>query len=339
MPRLSMWKPHKGNDYRFLDGIVREQLEVAGVSAIIHKYIGPDLTDSDSDDPSELSGVETNEMDIQDMLLLSNRDSKFDKDLYELKGHYMEQDNDFDLTQFSAFLTNDVFFLTFHLNGMVERMGRKLMNRDVIELPNLIEEYPLDADSPPIPKFYKVEDGSRSSEGFSQTWWPHLWRVKISPLTDSREFKPILDRDYEGTGPLRELISTYGRKMELSDASRDAAEKENPDGTWDDGHLLKPESENALPQYYDELNNDQRGTDFPSSPKEGDYFLREDYDPAVLYKREGNRWIRISHRKATWEEKTFQGAAAANNDKSIMIDGKEVKQRQGLSDAIRPEDG
>ncbi len=32
------------------------------------------------------------------------------------------------------------------------------------------------------------------------------------------------------------------------------------------------------------------GTRFPAAPREGDYFLRTDYSPHHLFRREGTRW-------------------------------------------------
>ena len=71
---------------------------------------------------------------------MENRDRKYDPDVFELRGVYNVSDNDFDLTQFGLFLTNDTLFISFHINDMVERMGRRLMPGDVIELPHLRDE-------------------------------------------------------------------------------------------------------------------------------------------------------------------------------------------------------
>jgi hypothetical protein len=38
-----------------------------------------------------------------------------------------------------------------------------------------------------------IEEVSRAAEGFSVTWYPHLYRAKCKPLVDSQEFKQILD--------------------------------------------------------------------------------------------------------------------------------------------------
>ena len=115
MPRLSLWREDKGNDYHFIDGVIKEQFFVGGTGILIHKYLGPQET-GPSDDPSQpnnqASGT-TNETSIQDILFLENRDRKYDPDIYELRGHYNVNDNDFDLTQFGLFLSNDTIYLTF----------------------------------------------------------------------------------------------------------------------------------------------------------------------------------------------------------------------------------
>jgi hypothetical protein len=38
-----------------------------------------------------------------------------------------------------------------------------------------------------------IEEVTRAAEGFSATWYPHLYRAKCKPLVDSQEFKQILD--------------------------------------------------------------------------------------------------------------------------------------------------
>ena len=40
MPRLSIYKPEKGNDYRFFDRNINEMFQVGGVDIFLHKYIG-----------------------------------------------------------------------------------------------------------------------------------------------------------------------------------------------------------------------------------------------------------------------------------------------------------
>ena len=41
MPRLSIFKPEKGNDYKFFDRNIKEMFTVGGTDLNLHKYIGP----------------------------------------------------------------------------------------------------------------------------------------------------------------------------------------------------------------------------------------------------------------------------------------------------------
>ena len=201
MPRLSLYRPNKTNDYRFLDRTIREMYVVGGIDIYIHKYLGAVSSGDNLVDPSD-DGYDATQpgtiLDdptfIEDVLLLENRDRNYDSDIYVMRGVYNVQDIDFDLSQFGLFLQNDTLFVTFHYNTMIDIFDRKLMNGDVIEVPNLKDYHPLDESiQTPLPKLYKIEDASFASEGFSQTWQPHLWRVKAVPLVGSQEYKSVLD--------------------------------------------------------------------------------------------------------------------------------------------------
>ena len=52
MPRLSLYRPFKGNDYTFMDRTIREQFDIGGTAIHVHKYLGPDAA-TNSTDPSE----------------------------------------------------------------------------------------------------------------------------------------------------------------------------------------------------------------------------------------------------------------------------------------------
>ena len=145
MPRLSLFKPEKGNDFQFLDRNISEMFQIGGTDAYIHKYISPnDQGSSDDATQPQRSGDTLNELAIQDMLFLENRDRKYDQDVYHTRVIYNVGDIDFDLSQFGLFLQNDQLFMTFHIKDIVETLGRKIMNGDVIELPHLNYEQTLD---------------------------------------------------------------------------------------------------------------------------------------------------------------------------------------------------
>jgi len=199
MPRLSLYKPNKANDYRFLDRTIREMYTVGGVDIFVHKYLGPeataDLSSAETGDATQPAYSSENPLFIEDLLLLENRDRVYDEDIYVMRGVYTISDVDFDLTQFGLFLNNDTLFITFHYNDMIDTFGRKLMSGDVLELPNLKDYHPLDTSQPgPLPRYYVIQDASYGSEGFTPTWHPHLWRVKATPMVAAQEYNSILEK-------------------------------------------------------------------------------------------------------------------------------------------------
>lgn len=202
MPRLSLYHPQKSNDYKFMDRTISEMYTVGGLDIFVHKYMGPktggeDSTESDNYDATQPVYSTENPLFIQDLLLLENRDRAYDPDVYTMRGVYNVQDIDFDLSQFGLFINNDTLFITFHYNDMIDTIGRKLMNGDVLEVPNLKDYHPLDETIPrALPKYYVVQDASFASEGFSQTWQPHLWRIKATPMVDAQEYQEIINKPF-----------------------------------------------------------------------------------------------------------------------------------------------
>ncbi len=263
MPRISLWKDGAHtHDYRFFDRRIKEMFSAGGTGINVHKYLGIQ-SQGQSDDPSQPNYVEPDPLGIQDFLFLENRDRKYDQDIYSLRGIYSVTDTDFDLSQFGLFLANDTLFITLHENDMVNNIGRKLMPGDVIELPHLTDYSALDESVElSLKRYYVVQEGTRPSEGFSPTWWSHLWRIKCTPLVDSQEYNDILnvlqtDKDgNETTNTLRDLLSTYNKELEISNKVVAAAEAEVPESgyktdqyyvvpTGPDGTPLEPKGVNA----------------------------------------------------------------------------------------------
>lgn len=238
MPRLSLYKPEKGPDYRFLDKNISEMFQVGGTDVYVHKYLGPKTPEEGTaDQPAYDVLKETN---IQDLLFLENRDRVYDPDIYRMRGVYNVQDIDFNLTQFGLFLENDTVFMTLHINDSVKVLGRKIMPGDVFELPHLVDQHALTVDDVEfsLKRFFVVEDVNRAAEGFSATWWPHLYRVKLKKISDTQEFKDILDQpageDTDTT--IRDLISTKNRDLEINQAILDQAEADAPKSGYDTSH-------------------------------------------------------------------------------------------------------
>jgi hypothetical protein len=239
MPRISLYKPERGNDYEFLDRQISEMFTVGGTDVNIHKYLGPvnpEEGEGTADKPIYDAVKETN---IQDLLFLENRDRKYDSSVYTIRGIYNVQDIDFNLSQFGLFLSNDTLFLTIHIRDSIKSLGRKIITGDVLELPHLKDEYALNDYNMALKRFYVVEDVNRASEGFSNTWYPHLYRLKLKQIYDGQEYAEILDLPAaEGSDTtLRDVLSTYEKEMQINAAVVAQAEINAPKSGFETNHF------------------------------------------------------------------------------------------------------
>ncbi len=369
MPRLSLYRPEKGNDYKFIDKNIWEMFQVGGTDVLIHKYVGPKSTSALENTPTtpEYQGSPA-ETQIQDLLFLENRDRKYDPDVYILRGVYNIQDLDFNLSQFGLFLQNDTIFITFHINDTVEKIGRKLISGDVIELPHLKDDFALNDLNFALKRFYVIEDVTRAAEGFSATWYPHLYRAKCKPLVDSQEFKDILDGVAgEGTNQtLRDVMSTYEREMQITQAVLDQAEADAPlsgyntsafytvqvneEGkpelvTVDTAQVAASNSQidiSMVLQTADRLGYDgyllgqdsapngspfTSGLAFPVNAQEGQYHLRTDYTPKRLFRYNGKYWVRVEDVART----TMSNIGPTDTQSGDRFEGYNVRNTQKAS--------
>ena len=232
MPRISMYKPERGNDYKFMDRQVSEMFQVGGVDIYLHKYMGPQLKNEGTADQPVYDVMSVT--NIQDLLFLENRDRKYDEEIYRIRGHYQVQNIDFNLSQFGLFLDNDTVMMTVHINDFIKYIGRKPLSGDVLEFPNLRDEFALNDFDLALPRYYVVEDVGRASEGFSATWYPHLYRLRLKKIVDQQQFadilnKPAMDSNGDPTDmTLRDLLSTHSKELEINDQIVAQAEADAP---------------------------------------------------------------------------------------------------------------
>ena len=307
-PRISLWKNEKlGLDFKFFDRQIFEQFTMGGVDTYAHKYLGaenPNVTN----DATQPTYPNLSAQNIQDLLFQENRDRKYAKNIYKLRCHYNVQDLDLDLSQFGLMIASGTLYITFHTLSMVETFGRKLMSGDVIELPNLKEFYSLDETLPvALKRWYVVQEGTRPAAGFSPTWWPHLWRVKCTPMIDSQEYADILNQIVIGLNGSPVLVNgnttTYGnigssgnQYENMNMAIVEQAEFEvpksgyNTDALWaplfingDPNQGPSPANSSPQQKFVGYLVNNGEAVngypvtpalEFPASPAIGDYCLR-----------------------------------------------------------------
>jgi len=205
------------------------------------------------------------------------------------------------------------------------------MSGDVIEFPHMKEDYSLDESIPiALKRYYVVEDVNRAAEGFSQTWWPHLLRLKLKTMVDSQEFRDIIG-DATTSGSLASYMSTYNREKTINDQIVAQAESDSPKAGFnykqyyvapiDERGNIRTDNVNtterissdkpinavidtpAASHYGFYLDGDGVapnghpagfGISFPNSNVDtGDYFLRTDYLPNRLFRFDGIRWIKV----------------------------------------------
>ncbi len=333
MPRLSLYKPEKGNDYKFMDRQISEMFQVGGTDVYLHKYIGTNATGN----PEDFKEV----TQIQDLLFLENRDRKYDQEIYRIRGIYNVQNIDFNLSQFGLFLDQDTVYMTVHINDFINYVGRKPLSGDVLELPHLRDNFALNDYEIGLPRYYVIEDVGRASEGFSATWYPHLYRLRLKKITDAQQFADILNKpavdsmgnpDPNGT-TLKDLLSTFNRELDVNNAIVSEAEADAPKSGYETrqfytlavdetGKTILNTADNtatldASVSSITALESNARpvrtgytgylvgdgfpsngydfghGIQFPDNAGPNDFFLRTDFMPNRLFRFDSTRWVRV----------------------------------------------
>jgi|TARA_B110000858_G_scaffold151157_1_gene172077 hypothetical protein len=338
MPRIQLWNKNKTNDYGFIDRAVAEVINAGGTGVYVHKYIG-----TYTDDATASTG--SGDLYIQDVLFLENRDRKYDTDIYELRGAYNVSEPDFDLTQFGMFMSNDNLSMTFHMNTCASLLGRRLMPGDVVELPHLRDDLLLGGGEA-INRYFVVSDSGRPAEGYDPRWWPHLWKVKLTNITDSPEYRDILGTGETATD-LRNILSTYSSEITISDKVMELAttDVKHDTGYYEGGHLYVDEESDKPGIYFpgdgtapNGISIVGSGSSFPISCVNGDYFLRTDFEPHRLFKKQGSRWSKISDdNKKAWSAANKLLTSFVNNDTiTTNTDGTTQNEKTNLSKAVKP---
>lgn len=350
MPKLSTWHHTKSNNYKFVDRSVGQYFFIAGTGVLVHKYMGP-------------PGEGNDETTIQDLLFLENRSRKYSDDVYELRGIYKPEDSTFDLSQFGIFLTTDTISIEFHYTNMMNSIGRKLMSGDVIELQHLRDPDSLDDDRPTLNRLFVIEDAAHSASGYGPEWWSHVWKVKAKIIKDSPEFSDILGHGTDAT-----LIDSNGDEAGVAGLLSDLKNSQSIESTLqcitdamiekaEDNVPFDPKFSDASHLYVDEISTGQynyymwsgdgippngkvlsgSGVSFPNNLQDGDFFLRTDYNPDRLFRKMGNKFVKIE------DDMRFKWTAydrildtfIDNRATDVLDDGTTIKQKQALSKVVK----
>lgn len=125
---------------------------------------------------------------IEDYVLLENRDRSYLRTSTLLKCQYDLLDVQTELAKFGINLPQTYIF-TCSFASMVTALGRPVLIGDIVELPGEVQ---YDHRLRPVRKWLEVTDTGWSTEGYTMNWKPQLFRFYAQPILPSVEHKDIL---------------------------------------------------------------------------------------------------------------------------------------------------
>jgi len=262
---------------------------------------------------------------IQDKVLLENRDRDYADENITIKGYYDLTDVPTELSAFGIELPSLTMYMTVSFSACVKLLGRPLVIGDIMEIPS---EAQYSAELKKILKWMEVTDVSWSPEGYTPGWRPTLLRIVAQPAYATQETQDIFgDLDEalpdelgtvkggDGNSPIYQDYFAVSQTLEAE--AKDAVPERGAEASSHVRQFEQDEIDTAAEQGVDitKIGLNPRGlyvedamppnnapftedTDFPNSPKHGDYHrmtyagLSKDI-PARLYRysESKGRWI------------------------------------------------
>lgn len=264
-----MFKMYSGvhdDEYNLMDSLCEEQYLIGGVTAWIYAYQGPRSANSTDLTKPDYDTLGSKITDIGNMVLMESPSRKYNIDAISLPVVYQVQDANMDM-QIPGLFMFDTMDITLPYNLMIKTLGRKIITGDVIELANLRDADLLDPDATPINRFYVVHDAFKSASGYSHTWFHHIWKLRVVPLTDSPEFRDILGTG-ENSDDLSNYLSTQQRELKIMDLIVQQADSEVPFIHYDNEQI---HTSVQLP----DINTVFKSYNYPSKPTNGMFMIKK----------------------------------------------------------------
>lgn len=276
---------------------------------------------------------ETRIDNIQDKILMENRDRAYLTYAIRLKGYYDLVNVSTDLSRFGIEIPSSTYQIRVNFSSCVALLGRPIVIGDIIELPSETQYMP---DLTPVKRWLEVTDVTWDASTYTPGWRPLMLLVTVHPAMATQETQDIfgdlgnctdtsgLFRTDDGNSTVYQDFSDIAqtidqdsktlvpeRGSEGSNIIRSFEESEVAEGVAQGIPNLNKIGfnntglyvEDAIPQNgapYTE------GPDFPPTPKNGDYHrltyegLAKDV-PARLYRYSTTkgRWIFLESDKRT----------------------------------------
>lgn len=238
----------------------------------------------------------TNQQNIQDMILLENRDRDYQVEPVTLKGYYDLQSAVTDLTKFGMGVLVS-YQIKINFNACVTTLGRPVVIGDIVELPSEIQYTP---DLRPVKRYLEVTDVTWDAGSYTPGWMPTMLLVTAEPALASQETRDIFgdlagkvdtsglfDND-DGNALMYQDMSAVDQTIRADAATavpEKGSEGSNTIREFTEAEIAATEQvfpsigkmnfrrnatfvEDAIPQNGDPYTE---GTEFPPSPKNGDY--------------------------------------------------------------------
>lgn len=125
---------------------------------------------------------------IQDKILMENRDRAYETDPVLMKGYYAIIEVQTDLTRFGVELPSQTYALQISFTSCVAILGRPLVIGDIIRMPS---ETQYSAMMQSVYKWMEVTDVTWAANGYTASWVPLLLKVTVAPAYASEETQDI----------------------------------------------------------------------------------------------------------------------------------------------------
>lgn len=126
--------------------------------------------------------------DIQDTLLMENRDRDYAKTSIQLKAAYTPFDAISSLSSF-GFQMADIYAFSVSFAIMVAALGRPIVVGDILELP---AEVQYDHNLRPVRRFLEVTDVGWAADGYTTGWKPVIYKFQAQQLIPAQENRDLL---------------------------------------------------------------------------------------------------------------------------------------------------
>lgn len=335
-------------DEQLIDSLVEEQFLIGGVDIFVYPYIGPTgnvgSTDETKPDYTVKDAAIT---DLGNYVWGETAEREYSKDAIILPMTYQQEDAAFQMMIPGLFLF-DTMPIEIPYNLMLKRVGRRIMQGDVIEMPHYRDENILDSDNV-VNRFYTVQDSFFAAEGYSAIYTRHIWKLRLVPLTDSPEFADLLG-DPNDDESLASQLSSAQKELEIMDIIIGQASKEVPFLHWDNENNFTNTDETGETSIRGTHDNNREGLpptdytevlEFPVSPTDGEWVLRVDMKVPLFYQyvESTTTWRQFVYGgRQPWVGPDITQSDLLNNTDTYTDSNGNVKpSRQNIHDVIKPD--